>query len=136
MIGIIKENTDVEGVQTFQRKFFPFPLYIDEEKGFYKALGNRKRIIFNLMRSYSGLKKRLKKKGNIKGNYKGEGLLQGGVLLVSSASGGANGMKPHAPGLSGEPQPEREGKVLYQYVEQSGREVPVNDIEQAVLNAL
>lgn len=134
MIGIIKENTDVEGIQTFQRKYFPFPLYIDEKKGFYKALGNRKRIFFNILRSYSGLRKRLKMKGKIEGNYKGEGLLQGGVILVSTASGSADDVA--SPSSAGESHSEGEGKVLFQYVEQTGSEVPVKDIEEAVLTAL
>lgn len=135
MIGIIKENVDEEGTQTFQRKYFPFPLYIDEKKSFYKALGSRKMNIFRALRSYSGLKKRLKVKGNIEGNYRGEGLLQGGVILVSTTSRGTDGVELPEPLPTREAQSEREGRVLFQYMEQTGSEVPVKDIEDAVLNA-
>jgi hypothetical protein len=114
MMGVLKENTDVEGVQIFQNKYFPFPLYVDKERQFYKELGNRKIYtqqwnIFKMLKSYSGVRNRLQTKGNIEGNLKGEGLVQGGVLLVSRAKG-----------------------VVFQYAEKTGSEVPVDDIESIV----
>ena len=49
VIGVIKEvapcataKTDEElGVQEFQDQYWPFPLYLDESKEFYSALGSR-----------------------------------------------------------------------------------------------
>lgn len=117
MMGVLKEDTDTEGIQTFQNNFYPFPLYVDQELQFYKALGNRKLRswnIFKMLTSYPGLKKRLasKSEGGIAGNYKGEGLLQGGVLLTSGT----------------------QQEVVLQYTEKTGNEVPVTEIESKVID--
>jgi hypothetical protein len=149
MIGILKDDTDKEGVETFQKKYFPFPLYVDEEQTFYKVLGNRKIYtqkwnIFKMITSFPGLKQRLRRKGNIAGNFKGEGLLQGGVLVVSSSS---QASMP-APRMKQKSSWSRRTidldvpvhvsvpRVVYQYSEQTGSEVPVHEIENAVLDEL
>ena len=73
MIGVLKEDTETDGVKTFQNKYFPFPLYVDKERQFYKELGNRKLHswnIFNMLTSYPRLQKRWASKGDdITGNY-------------------------------------------------------------------
>ena len=113
MIGVLKEDTDTDGVKTFQNKYFPFPLYVDKERQFYKELGNRKLHswnIFNMLTSYPRLQKRWASKGDdITGNYRGEGLLQGGVLLVSKEHG-----------------------VVFKHTEKTGSELPVGSIESIV----
>jgi hypothetical protein len=118
MLGVLKDDGDTEGIETFQNKYFPFPLYIDKQQVFYKELGNRKLYaqpfsswnVFKLVQSFAGLRQRLKAKGNIEGNYKGEGLLQGGVILVSRKKG-----------------------VVYQHAEETGSELPVDEIESKVI---
>lgn len=136
MIGVLKENTDPAGIDTFQKSFFPFPLYLDKEMKFYKELGNRKIYsqqwnFFKMFKSYSGLKKRLKMKGNIEGNFKGEGVVQGGVLLISTS----DGVSAHTKGANGEHTSGESGRVEYVYVEKTGGEVPVRDIEEAILQS-
>lgn len=101
LVGIIKEvaptgkvKTDSElGVGDFQRDFFPdVPVYLDEEKVFYTALGNRKIGLptwnpFKLWSGYQKLAARLKGK-DIEGNMVGEGITLGGVLVIGAGQGG------------------------------------------------
>mmetsp|Transcript_63093 Transcript_63093/g.150397 ORF Transcript_63093/g.150397 Transcript_63093/m.150397 type:complete len:146 (-) Transcript_63093:99-536(-) len=101
LVGIIKEvaptktaDTDEKlGVAEFQKKYFSDPLYLDEENNFYKALGSRKLSLpsWNPFKLWSGWKKltaRLKSKPEIEGNMVGEGLVQGGVLVIGPGSMG------------------------------------------------
>jgi AhpC/TSA antioxidant enzyme len=97
IIGIIKEvapcataKTDEElGVSEFQEKYFPYPLYLDEEKGFYEALGKRTfsnlEGTWNPFKFFEGLKSignRIKTK-SLEGNMRGEGLILGGIFVIS-----------------------------------------------------
>lgn len=113
--GLVKETgVDNEGLVEFNTKYYSHPLYRDEDKVFYDALGNRKLKLlstWNPFKIYSGIKemgKRLKEK-NIEGNFKGEGLVQGGVVIFG-----------------------RDGKARYAYEEETGQELPVDDIIEAV----
>lgn len=124
LIGIIKEvapcstaETDEElGVGEFEKTYFNFPLYIDEEKGFYKYLGSRSltRDVpfswnpYTLYKSFQDLGKRLKEK-NVDGNYKGEGLTLGGIIVYSKKKG-----------------------VVYEYKELTGSEIPKEEIMAAI----
>jgi hypothetical protein len=123
MVGIIKEvapvktaATDKElGVSDFNTGYFPYPLYRDINLSFYDALGKRSIlgvIPWNPFKLYEAIqitKARTKEKG-IKGNMNGEGLVSGGVLVVSRDEG-----------------------VVYVYKEIIGQPVPVEDIKAAVL---
>eukprot|EP00569_Conticribra_weissflogii_P005635 CAMPEP_0171329194 /NCGR_PEP_ID=MMETSP0878-20121228/1110_1 /TAXON_ID=67004 /ORGANISM="Thalassiosira weissflogii, Strain CCMP1336" /LENGTH=148 /DNA_ID=CAMNT_0011829135 /DNA_START=378 /DNA_END=825 /DNA_ORIENTATION=+ len=110
IFGVVKEiGVDDAGLAEFQKQYFPYPLYHDEEKTFYTALGSRKLKLstwnpFKLFRSFRNLSKRLSEK-NISGNYKGEGLLQGGIIIF-----------------------DKNGKARFAYREETGAEVPVEDI--------
>lgn len=112
--GLIKETgADDEGLLAFQSDFYSHPLYRDENKDFYDALGNRKLKLttWNPFKMYSGMKKmgnRLKEK-KIEGNMKGDGLVQGGVIIFG-----------------------RDGKARYAYKEETGMELPVDDILAAL----
>lgn len=112
--GLVKETgVDDEGLVEFQTDFFSHPLYRDENKAFYDALGNRKLKLttWNPFKLWSGMKamgNRLKEK-NIEGNMKGEGLVQGGVIIFG-----------------------KDGKARYAYEEETGTELPVDDILAAV----
>lgn len=114
LFGLVKETgVDDKGLVDFQTKYFPHPLYRDEEKAFYDALGRRKVSIstWNPLKMFRGMKKmnkRLKAK-NLEGNMKGEGLVQGGIIIFG-----------------------KDGKAKYCYEEETGSEVPVNDILAAV----
>lgn len=84
-------------------------MYKDESQAFYTALGTRKLSIstWNPIKMFRGMRnisKRLSKK-NISGNYKGEGLVQGGVIIFDAT-----------------------GKARFAYREETGSEVPVEDI--------
>lgn len=115
LFAIIKEvaptgkiRTDEElGVREFQTKYFDGnPVYIDEQKRFYNALGNRKLLRdtmptwnpFKLYSAFRKLSKRLKDKPDIEGNFAGEGIVLGGVLVIGRGEQG----------------------VLHEYLEQSG----------------
>lgn len=115
LFGVIKETAvDDAGLIEFYSKYYPFPLYLDKEKAFYSALGNRKlSISWNPLSWYgaiSSVRKRHKQK-NISGNLKGEGLIQGGVILFSKKEG---------------------DKPVYTYQEKTGDEIPVEEIIEAV----
>mmetsp|Transcript_2320 Transcript_2320/g.5031 ORF Transcript_2320/g.5031 Transcript_2320/m.5031 type:complete len:90 (-) Transcript_2320:226-495(-) len=79
---------------------------------FYNALGLRKMSVkswnpFKIFRGLREVYKRLTKK-NISGNMKGEGLIQGGIIIF-----------------------DRTGKARFAYREETGFEVPINDIISA-----
>mmetsp|Transcript_16715 Transcript_16715/g.21472 ORF Transcript_16715/g.21472 Transcript_16715/m.21472 type:complete len:138 (+) Transcript_16715:308-721(+) len=122
LIGVIKEvapcataETDEElGVEEFQSKYFPYPLYLDEEKGMYSYLGSRKLTSlpftwnpFKLYKSFKAIGERIKEK-NLEGNMRGEGLTLGGVIVYSPSKG-----------------------VVYEYKEVTGKELPVEEISKA-----
>lgn len=116
--GVLKETgVDDKGLAEFYEEYFNFPLYKDADKTTYAALGGRKAGLttYNPMKLYKGYKsmsKRLSKK-KIDGNMKGEGLLQGGVILFDMA-----------------------GKPVYAYQEETGEELPYQDILMAVESML
>ena len=130
VFGVIKEiaptakvATDADlGVGEFQSNYWQNkPLYLDEELAFYQALGNRKLSIFkalfrtpwSLYRGIQDVSKRMKDK-NIDGNLAGEGIVQGGVLII-------------APGGQ---------ELVYEYKEETASELPLDDIEKAILQIL
>lgn len=103
LVGIIKEvapvgkvKTDAElGVGEFQKKYFNNnPVFIDEEKLFYSFLGNKSLLSqplhswnpFTLYSDFKKLNERTKTKG-VEGNLAGEGLLKGGLLIITPQSG-------------------------------------------------
>ncbi|KAJ8601302.1 hypothetical protein CTAYLR_007222 [Chrysophaeum taylorii] len=115
----VAANDTVLGVGEFQRDYFKNDLFLDEERDFYAYLGNRKLITLRsalgaLLRPdkfYRGLRavnQRVEAKG-IDGNMVGEGLTQGGVLVVAP-----------------------DGQVRYTYLEKTGQEIPVDEINAAL----
>lgn len=130
LVGIIKEvaEDDVKlGVEEFQTDYFGGrALYLDESKSFYEFLGNRKLISLSTFFSWKLLKpweiysdfkamgKRLEAK-KIEGNMAGEGLIQGGLLVMAPGEG---------------------EKVLFLYEEETGSEIPLDEFEQGLLKLL
>ena len=114
LFGVVKEvGVDDEGLYDFYHDYFTYPLYKDESLSFYTALGTRKLKLstWNPIKMFRGMRsigKRLSQK-NISGNYKGEGLVQGGVIIFDAA-----------------------GKARFAYREETGSEIPVDDIIAAV----
>lgn len=123
LVGVIKEvapcstaKTDEElGVNEFQEKYWPHPLYLDEEKSFYEALGNRKITglsfswnPFTLYKSFVDIGKRMKEK-NVSGNMRGEGLTLGGIFVISN----------------------KKQSIEYTYAESTGKEIPTEEIIEA-----
>lgn len=114
------------GVQSFQEKYFnDYPVYLNAGRDFYHALGGRSLISqplfswnpFELWAGWTNMKKRLEDK-KIGGNMVGEGLLQGGVMILSPTTDAAGW-----------------AKVEYVYQEQTGSELPMEDIIAASLRA-
>jgi len=94
MFGVIKETgVDDEGLRTFQKDHYPYPLYRDENLDFYRAFGDGKITdsmsywtLLNPYKIYKGMKemtKRMKSK-NLEGNLVGEGLKTGGFIVFGS----------------------------------------------------
>lgn len=132
LIGIIKEVAPTKSVETdeklgvneFHVKYFNGrPLYLDEEKLFYRALGGRKLTDsfsfwallkpWELYSSFVKMGARLKEK-KIDGNLAGEGLLQGGLMVFG-------------PG---------EADAIYVYQEKTGSEIPLDELEASLLDIL
>lgn len=115
LFGIIKETSvDDKGLFDFTG-FFPYPLYKDVNLDFYMALGNRKLSLpWNPWTFIKGIfwvrriGKRLKAK-NIEGNLVGEGLTKGGVIIFG-----------------------KDKRAKYAYAEETGEELPLDDILAAV----
>lgn len=112
---------EVLGVGEFQSKYFKdYPVYLDESLEFYCYLGNKSLMKqklwtwnpFKLYSSFKNLGTRLKEK-NVEGNLVGEGLVQGGVLLITPTDG-----------------------VVYTYNEQTGYELPMTEITAAINSIL
>ncbi|KAF9912851.1 hypothetical protein EC991_008717 [Linnemannia zychae] len=88
MVCIVHEK---EGADIFQKEFWHGKVYFDEQKDFYKALGNgrlrtggweqlvRPSFWGNLIRN---------KKSGVKGNFIGDGSILGGLLLVQQGEQG------------------------------------------------
>jgi len=121
IIGVVKQQADDAeadaklGVKEFAENYFCGPLYLDEEMKLYEMLGSRKLSLLSVLwnpissyRSYKAINERIKAK-KLDGNLKGEGLVKGAVLVVS-------------PG----------GEIVYTYLEETGQELPVAEIEAAV----
>jgi len=123
LIGVVKElapcataKTDAElGVAEFQDQYFPYPLYLDSEKEFYSALGSRTFSdlpgTWNPITFWNGLKsigERIKAK-KLDGNMRGEGLVLGGIFVVSPKK-----------------------KSVSVFPESTGKEIPAEEIALAV----
>lgn len=125
LLGLVKEiapcataKTDEElGVAEFQEKYFGgFPLYLDENKVFYQQLGSRKITSdlegswnpLTVWKGFTSIGERIKAK-NLEGNFRGEGLVLGGILVISPKEG-----------------------VVYSHKEQTGKEIPRQEIIDAV----
>jgi hypothetical protein len=117
LFGVVKETgVDDEGLTEFYSNYFTYPLYRDVELSFYKALGNRKLTIpwWNPWKLVQGIfavremNRRLTEK-NISGNLAGEGFLKGGLIIFG-----------------------KDGTPRYAYEEETGSELPVDDIKAAL----
>jgi hypothetical protein len=103
------------GVHEFQTKYFQGrPIYLDEARVFYEALGNRKLTDsfkfsallkpWQLYSSFKQMGRRLAEK-KVEGNMAGEGIIQGGIIVFG-------------PGNEG---------IVYSYQEVTGNEVPLDE---------
>lgn len=118
LYGIIKEvGVDTEGLLDFQSKYFNNnEVFLDSDREFYKVLGNKSLLSqplsswnpFTLYHDFNSLMGRMKEK-KIEGNLKGEGLLKGGLLIVSPTKG-----------------------VVYKHEESTGTAMPYAEIERIV----
>lgn len=124
LVAVVKEvaptktaKTDVElGLAEFTAKYFNYPTYLDEGQAFYDALGNRQITkdlegTFNPIKLFQGLKEigqRIKDK-DIEQVRGGNGIVLGGIIIVDPNT----------------------QKVDYVYKEQTGKEIPVDEIVAA-----
>jgi AhpC/TSA antioxidant enzyme len=106
------------GVGEFQKKYFGnHPLYLDSNRVFYDFLGNRSLLSqpwsswnpFQIYSDLTAMGDRMKRKG-VEGNYKGEGLLQGGVIIIDNKK-----------------------QLVKVFHEQTGSELPVQQIYEAIV---
>lgn len=116
--GVVKETAvDDVGLTEFYNDNFKYPLYQDLELAIYKAMGNRPIKLntwnpFRLYRGYMDMQKRMEEK-KLEGNLKGEGFIQGGVLIM-----------------------DRDGRIVYQYEENVGDELELDDLRAAINDVL
>lgn len=125
LYGIIKEVAPVKGAETdaklgvgeFQFKYFQNnPIYIDPEKKFYEFMGKKSLLSqpwfswnpFSLYTVFQRMNQRLSSKG-LEGNLAGEGLLQGGLLIIDPKKG-----------------------VVYRHNESTGTPMPYDEIVEIV----
>lgn len=112
LIGTVKEFCgDLESMNEFHENYFPFPLYQDEKMTMYHALGSRRVSLsatLQLFNPFSDVSKRLRK-SNISGNFVGEGFIQGGVIIF-----------------------DKDGEPAFKYEEETGLELPIDDIVSAL----
>ena len=106
VIGVVKQEESAEGdlgVVEFQNKYFSCAkaLYLDEKR-------------WKMWTDMQSLGARLKDKG-VEGNMKGDGLVQGGIVVVGPAP---------------------ECAVLYTYFEETGKEIPVLELDAAIAKAV
>jgi len=108
---------DDSGLVEFHRDYFPYPLYRDQSYIFYRALGDRKLMVSFLLNpflifhvAFDAWQRLTKKK--ISGNIKGEGIVQGGIILF-----------------------DRSGTPVAMYQEETGTDLPVTDLVNAVVYA-
>jgi AhpC/TSA antioxidant enzyme len=119
MWGIIKEiGVDDVGLSEFYHQYFTFPLYRDVNLALYQAFGNRRIGLstwnpFKLYKGYQELTQRIAEKPGLAGNLKGEGMIQGGILILDKA-----------------------GDVKYVYEEDIGNEFSLDDIQAALNDVL
>ena len=95
LVGVCKElaptkdseTDEILGVGEFLSTYFaPGELYLDSEMATYKALGSRAVPIgWNPMNWYRLFNSSPPKDKNVSGNLKGEGVLQGGVLVLDKS---------------------------------------------------
>lgn len=128
LVAVIKEvapvasaRTDLQlGVEEFQVQYFNSnPVFLDTEKDFYKFFGMKSALSqklnswnpFALYEDYNAMSRRIKSKG-IHWNSRGEGIIQGGIVVVSPTKG-----------------------IVYQRNELTGTELPMRDITHAILTA-
>jgi hypothetical protein len=105
---------DDEGLVEFVDKYFDFPLYCDKTFSFYRALGDRKIGIKDILNPLSliGLLcdsiKRVVEK-SVDGNFYGEGIVQGGYIIFN-----------------------KDGKPQCMYQEQTGVDIRVTELVAAL----
>lgn len=115
MFGTVKETgVDDEGLSGFYRDYYPFPLYRDDGRVMYDGFfGNTwlKLTTWNPWRLYRDIKTvsaRIKEK-KLEGNMVGEGLVTGGIIVFG-----------------------RDGRARYAYREETGKELPMDDLLAAI----
>ena len=115
LFGLVKETgVDDEGLIEFSSQNFNFPLYRDQSLAFYQDFFNGRTLglttfnPFRLYRGYKTMTSRLAEK-KLEGNLKGEGMVQGGIIIFG-----------------------KDGKARFAYEEETGKDLPVNDILAAV----
>eukprot|EP01032_Pedospumella_encystans_P012656 gene12656-14628_t len=114
-------DVDRQGVIDFQTKYFNLnELYLDQNRGFYKALGSKSLLSqplhsWNPITLYKDFKKlmgRMKEK-NIEGNMVGEGTIKGGLYVISPTDG-----------------------IVYTHDENTGTQMPYAEIQAVVAKLL
>lgn len=112
MFGVVKEiGVDDEGLTTFYKDHFTYPLYRDDGLVFYNDFFGKRSIFnfttynpFTLYGGYKEMTKRLSEK-KLEGNLVGEGIVQGGIIIF-----------------------DKHGKARYAHEEETGKELDMEGI--------
>jgi len=122
VFAVVKETEAAEpveadkllGLEEFENKYFCGPLYHDEERVFWEALGNQPiftlgglgKALLNPLKVRRDLKamgERMKAKG-LEGNMMGDGLAKGGIMVIAP-----------------------DGEIKFTYYEDPGKGVPLEE---------
>jgi hypothetical protein len=107
--GIVKETgIEEEGIITFYKEFFHFPLYKDEKWRTYKAMGDRKLSPLKAIKRAFEARSRWTRKGITNQFKAGDIWLQGGILIFKN------------------------GVLRYAYEEDFGRELNLSEIQATI----
>jgi len=85
LIGVVHEEL---GAAEFAEKFFVGPIYLDSDRSFFKALGNRWLGLTGFFKIDVWKNIFRAKQIGIEGNMKGEGRLLGGLLVIGPGDQG------------------------------------------------
>lgn len=107
--GVVKETL---GQPEFAEKYWKAPLFLDQQRAFYKGLNGGSEKKAGLMSLFSSdvRKNYARAKNKAEGNMRGEGTILGGLVIVSKEKG-----------------------VVYSYAEKTfGDHAPISEVAQAL----
>jgi len=90
LVCVVHEGIKPE-IEAFRNEFWPGPLYLDEDKALYRAIGEgkvRKGSILSMLNPFGQVWKNARKvSSDVKGNLTGDGFTLGGLIVARKGDG-------------------------------------------------